>query len=279
MSNKDLVLRRGARSAIVTGAATRWASAACSASASSRTTRPTTSAGILLSAVDGLLFGCGDAVIGVNPAADSVETVAAILRGLDRLIDALGVPTQACCLAHITHAARRPSTAARRSTCCSSRSPARRRPTPASASRLAMLRRGPRARARAPPRARRALGRRPGDVLRDGPGQRPLGRGASRRRPAHARGPGLRRGPGVRPVPGQQRGRLHRPGVPRRRAADHPGRAGGPLHGQAARPADGRATSATPTTPTPTRTRPTTCCCCWPRPGATTSWASRAPTT
>ncbi len=45
--------------------------------------------GILLSAVDGLLFGCGDAVIGVNPATESVETVAAILRGLDRLIDAL----------------------------------------------------------------------------------------------------------------------------------------------------------------------------------------------
>src|SRR5207247_10729870 len=41
--------------------------------------------GILLAAVDGLLFGCGDAVIGVNPATDSVETVSAILRGLDRL--------------------------------------------------------------------------------------------------------------------------------------------------------------------------------------------------
>src|SRR5262249_39716474 len=58
--------------------------------------------GILLAAVDGLLFGCGDAVIGVNPATDSVETVAAILRGLDRLIHATGAPTQACCLAHVT---------------------------------------------------------------------------------------------------------------------------------------------------------------------------------
>src|SRR5579863_9022675 len=58
--------------------------------------------GILLAAFEGLLFGCGDAVIGVNPAADSVETVAAILRALARLIDAYGVPTQACCLAHIT---------------------------------------------------------------------------------------------------------------------------------------------------------------------------------
>jgi len=58
--------------------------------------------GILLSAVDGLLFGCGDAVLGVNPAAESVETVAAVLRGLDRLIERLCVPTQACCLAHVT---------------------------------------------------------------------------------------------------------------------------------------------------------------------------------
>jgi ethanolamine ammonia-lyase large subunit len=58
--------------------------------------------GILLAAADGLLFGCGDAVLGVNPATESVETVAAILRGLDRLIEALGVPTQGCCLAHVT---------------------------------------------------------------------------------------------------------------------------------------------------------------------------------
>jgi ethanolamine ammonia-lyase large subunit len=59
-------------------------------------------AGILLAAVDGLLFGCGDAVIGVNPATDSVETVSGILIGLDRLITATGAPTQVCCLAHIT---------------------------------------------------------------------------------------------------------------------------------------------------------------------------------
>jgi ethanolamine ammonia-lyase large subunit len=58
--------------------------------------------GILLAAFEGLLFGCGDAVIGVNPASDSVETVGAILHALARLINAYGVPTQACCLAHIT---------------------------------------------------------------------------------------------------------------------------------------------------------------------------------
>ncbi|MBZ5657871.1 MAG: ethanolamine ammonia-lyase subunit EutB [Acidobacteriia bacterium] len=58
--------------------------------------------GILLAAFDGLLYGCGDAVIGVNPATDSVEAVATILNALDRLITAFAIPTQACCLAHIT---------------------------------------------------------------------------------------------------------------------------------------------------------------------------------
>jgi len=58
--------------------------------------------GILLSAFEGLLYGCGDAVIGVNPATDSVETVGAILQALARLIDTYDVPTQSCCLAHIT---------------------------------------------------------------------------------------------------------------------------------------------------------------------------------
>jgi ethanolamine ammonia-lyase large subunit len=58
--------------------------------------------GILLSALDGLLYGCGDAVIGVNPATDSVATVGNILHALHRLIDAYKIPTQACCLAHIS---------------------------------------------------------------------------------------------------------------------------------------------------------------------------------
>ncbi len=59
-------------------------------------------AGIVLASVDGLLHGCGDAVIGVNPAAESVESVAEILRTLDRLISLLQIPTQHCCLAHAT---------------------------------------------------------------------------------------------------------------------------------------------------------------------------------
>jgi ethanolamine ammonia-lyase large subunit len=58
--------------------------------------------GILLAAFEGLLYGCGDAVIGVNPASDSIATVTAILHGLGHLVDAYKVPTQTCCLAHIT---------------------------------------------------------------------------------------------------------------------------------------------------------------------------------
>ena len=58
--------------------------------------------GILLAAFEGLLYGCGDAVIGINPAADSVESVSAILHALQRLVTAYEIPTQTCCLAHIT---------------------------------------------------------------------------------------------------------------------------------------------------------------------------------
>jgi ethanolamine ammonia-lyase large subunit len=58
--------------------------------------------GILLSAFEGLLYGCGDAVIGVNPATDSVHTVSSILDAIARLIDTYDIPTQSCCLAHIT---------------------------------------------------------------------------------------------------------------------------------------------------------------------------------
>ncbi|MFN8075695.1 MAG: ethanolamine ammonia-lyase subunit EutB [Kineosporiaceae bacterium] len=58
--------------------------------------------GILLSALDGLMFGCGDALLGVNPATDDPAACAAVLHGLDDLIRGLGVPTQACVLAHVT---------------------------------------------------------------------------------------------------------------------------------------------------------------------------------
>jgi ethanolamine ammonia-lyase large subunit len=58
-------------------------------------------AGILVSVLDGLLFGCGDAMLGVNPARDSVASTAHVLRALHELLVHLELPTQTCVLAHI----------------------------------------------------------------------------------------------------------------------------------------------------------------------------------
>ncbi|UWZ84352.1 ethanolamine ammonia-lyase subunit EutB [Occallatibacter riparius] len=59
-------------------------------------------AGIAASILDGLLLGSGDAVIGINPAGDSVETMARLLRLIDALRTRFLIPTQSCVLAHIT---------------------------------------------------------------------------------------------------------------------------------------------------------------------------------
>lgn len=58
--------------------------------------------GIAASILDGLLYGCGDAVIGINPATDSVASVDTLLRMLDTLIQRYEIPTQSCVLAHVT---------------------------------------------------------------------------------------------------------------------------------------------------------------------------------
>jgi ethanolamine ammonia-lyase large subunit len=58
--------------------------------------------GILLSTLDGLLFGCGDAVIGVNPVDDTVRSVARIQHALHEIVERLALPTQTCVLAHVT---------------------------------------------------------------------------------------------------------------------------------------------------------------------------------
>ncbi|HEU4859589.1 MAG TPA: ethanolamine ammonia-lyase subunit EutB [Chitinophagaceae bacterium] len=60
--------------------------------------------GIAASIVDGLLYGSGDAVIGINPATDNPESVFVILTMLDGLIQKYSVPTQSCVLSHITTA-------------------------------------------------------------------------------------------------------------------------------------------------------------------------------
>ncbi len=58
--------------------------------------------GIAASILDGLLLGAGDAVIGINPATDSPERAATLLRMLDDIRLKLELPTQSCVLAHVT---------------------------------------------------------------------------------------------------------------------------------------------------------------------------------
>jgi ethanolamine ammonia-lyase large subunit len=57
---------------------------------------------IAASILDGLLYGNGDAVIGVNPASDDIATVETLLRALDRIREVVEAPTQVCVLAHVT---------------------------------------------------------------------------------------------------------------------------------------------------------------------------------
>lgn len=58
--------------------------------------------GIAASIFDGLLYGCGDAVIGVNPAGDGLPVFTRLWRSLDELIRRLEIPTQSCVLTHVT---------------------------------------------------------------------------------------------------------------------------------------------------------------------------------
>ena len=58
--------------------------------------------GIAASIVDGLMLGCGDAVIGVNPASDNVATILDLLAMLDEIIQRFEIPTQSCVLNHVT---------------------------------------------------------------------------------------------------------------------------------------------------------------------------------
>jgi ethanolamine ammonia-lyase large subunit len=60
--------------------------------------------GIAAATIDGLLLGCGDAVIGVNPATDSVANGIALLDMLETLRLRHDIPTQTCVLTHITNA-------------------------------------------------------------------------------------------------------------------------------------------------------------------------------
>lgn len=59
-------------------------------------------AGITASVLEGLAYGCGDAVIGLNPAGDTVDNTAEVLKRFDEIKNKLEIPTQICVLSHIT---------------------------------------------------------------------------------------------------------------------------------------------------------------------------------
>jgi ethanolamine ammonia-lyase large subunit len=58
--------------------------------------------GIAAATLDGLLLGCGDAVIGINPATDSPQATAELLLLLDEMRARFEIPTQSCVLSHVT---------------------------------------------------------------------------------------------------------------------------------------------------------------------------------
>lgn len=58
--------------------------------------------GIAASMIDGLLYGSGDAVIGINPATDNLAVTSRLLHMLDELIQKFSIPTQSCVLCHVS---------------------------------------------------------------------------------------------------------------------------------------------------------------------------------
>lgn len=59
--------------------------------------------GIAASIFDGLMYGNGDAVIGINPATDNVAQTVRLLSMLDEVIERYQIPTQSCVLTHVTN--------------------------------------------------------------------------------------------------------------------------------------------------------------------------------
>lgn len=59
-------------------------------------------AGVAASLLDGLLYGSGDAVIGINPASDNLESTLVLIQMLHDIIERYQIPTQSCVLAHVT---------------------------------------------------------------------------------------------------------------------------------------------------------------------------------
>lgn len=58
--------------------------------------------GIAATILDGLLYGSGDAVIGINPATDHLGNVGRLIHLMSDLIERYAIPTQSCVLSHVT---------------------------------------------------------------------------------------------------------------------------------------------------------------------------------
>ncbi len=58
--------------------------------------------GVTASIIDGLMYGCGDATIGLNPASDSLVALGELVRLIDDIIQRFEIPTQGCVLTHVT---------------------------------------------------------------------------------------------------------------------------------------------------------------------------------
>jgi ethanolamine ammonia-lyase large subunit len=165
--------------------------------------------GIAASIVDGLMYGNGDAVIGINPATDSIATVTTLIEMLNEIIRRYEIPTQSYVLTHVTtsiEAINRgdaPVDLVFQSIAGTEAANASFGVT------LKILQEGRDA----------ALGLQRGTIgnnvmyFETRPGERAVGQRPSRRRSANPRGAGLRGGAQIRAALGQYRGRLHRPRI------------------------------------------------------------------
>lgn len=101
MSNMDLIY--GAKKMIVTATCNTTIGMPGTLSARLQPNHPTDDPdGIMASLLEGLTYGIGDAVLGLNPVDDSVESVSRILKRFDEVKRKWEIPTQICVLAHVT---------------------------------------------------------------------------------------------------------------------------------------------------------------------------------
>src|ERR1700761_6074468 len=101
MRNQDLV-SAASKCEVVTGFRSTIGRKGC-LSSRLQPNHPTDDArGVMASTLDGLRFGIGDAVIGINPAADNLTGCVRLVKLIDELRERFAIPTQSCVLSHVT---------------------------------------------------------------------------------------------------------------------------------------------------------------------------------